>query len=278
MYAWDKTRAPTPAALTTGEFAGDRSQVISLTHASHDCTGASHWPGPEIGCRNDMPPSTLACVFDALFRPSEKLRGFVSGVRRELFGSVVRPYVAVHIRLGGLKGERVDVRRGGNRVSWPGSGVQRTRWCSLKSDGRPPQTQEQIVTANLIAASRLAAAYGISAPILVITDNEQLRGRLKEGLIPGFVAPPYLASHVAFSDGKDALQQAMLTSFADILLLAQARCFVGANSGFTYTALIWGRHKCFLMPGHAYLRRKVARPRRNAQAAAVVRQVATTAA
>ena len=38
-----------------------------------------------------------------------------------------------------------------------------------------------------------ALSQGISAPVLVITDNEVLRTELQAGLMPGFVTTPYLA-------------------------------------------------------------------------------------
>ena len=61
----------------------------------------------------------------------------------------------------------------------------------------PPQSQSQgsVAVAGLFAARDLAASAGITAPVLVVTDNEELRNLLQAGLMPGFVTPPYFARY-----------------------------------------------------------------------------------
>lgn len=194
-------------------------------------------PGPDIGCATDVPPHARSCLFRALFRPSPRLSRFVSGLRNQLFGSSSAPYVAVHLRLGGFEGEKTAIHRFGANVS-----------------------EAVEVARSLAAAHALAAARRISAPVLVITDNALLRQALQEGRLPGFVSPSYAAAHIspgAARGGKavaseEVLRQAQLTSFADLALLAGASCLIGSRSGFSHTALMWGRHSCFLLSSGAW--------------------------
>ena len=214
-------------------------------------------PGPDIGCTSDVPPHARSCLFHALFRPSPRLSRFVSRLRNQLLGSGSAPYVAVHLRLGGFEGEKTAIHRFGANVS-----------------------EAVEVARSLAAAHALAAARRISAPVLVITDNAVLRQALQEGRFPGFVSPSYAAAHISPRAAKggrkeerkkeerpdtpheaeggeamvseEALLQAQLTSFADLALLAGASCLIGSRSGFSHTALMWGRHSCFLLSSGAW--------------------------
>ena len=100
--------------------------------------------------------------------------------------------------------------------------------------------------AVLSCAKDLASSQGITAPILLLTDNEALRGHLRSGTFNGFVTTPYSASHMYYARGKKSGKRALMTSFLDLMLLSRAHCLIGSPSGFSITSLIWGRHECYL--------------------------------
>ena len=99
--------------------------------------------------------------------------------------------------------------------------------------------------AVLSCARDLAAAKGITAPILLLTDNAMLRAHLRAGLFLGFTTTPYAATHV-LEPGEGRGKQALMSSFLDLALLSRAACLIGSPSGFSTVALLWGRHPCYL--------------------------------
>lgn len=226
-YTW-ATGDPFPAEISDGSFATGMNdlRVLQAAHGRMDCR--DELPGPHIGCSKAVPPLLQSCIFHTLFQPSMQLAALVRSLREQLFGSATEPYVAVHLRIGGFEGERGVVRGG--------------------LGGANHTTTEAVVSA-LRAAQQLAAGKQLPAPVLVLTDNDALRRRLRSGELPGFISTPFMAKHAAKVGQHDsqAKRHAMLTSFADLMLLSQASCLVGSPSGFTRLALIWGRHDCFLL-------------------------------
>lgn len=218
IYSWNFPHTP-PTDLTDGTIVNETAQLIAMSHAFVDTRNA--WPGPGLGSVSDAPSIRRSCLFRALFKPSEQLMQFVNQTKQELFGSTSIPYVAVHLRMGNFAGEEKVINRFGNT------------------------SQFAVAVHAMKAAKELAENYDITAPVLIVTDNEQLRKHLMAGNLPGFVTPPYLATHL-FVKGKEEQQQAMLTSFADITLLAHSTCFIASSSGFSAIALWWGQHTCYL--------------------------------
>ncbi len=51
------------------------------------------------------------CLMAALFQPSPSLRRLVDAEQLKLLGSLDRPFVAVHLRMGHLEGEKQDLAR-----------------------------------------------------------------------------------------------------------------------------------------------------------------------
>jgi hypothetical protein len=100
--------------------------------------------------------------------------------------------------------------------------------------------------AVLSCSKDLATSLGITAPILLLTDNAALREHIHRGTLNGFVTTPHQASHVYYAQGKEPGRRALMTSFLDLALLSRARCLIGSPSGYSLAALIWGRHRCYL--------------------------------
>ena len=116
---------------------------------------------------------------------------------RQLFGSTELPYLAVHLRLGVFEGEWKSIERF-------------ERFAGLLS--------------VLTCARDLAVVHGISAPILLLTDNAMLRDRIRAGFFTGFVTTPHAASHVLEAgDGSESGRLALMESFLDLALLSRAR-------------------------------------------------------
>ena len=88
----------------------------------------------------------------------------------------------------------------------------------------PPQSQSQgsVAVAGLFAARDLAASAGITAPVLVVTDNEELRNLLQAGLMPGFVTPPYFARYGTRIAGlRNLLQAGLMPGFMTLPYFAR---------------------------------------------------------
>lgn len=110
------------------------------------------------GCPNMTDWSQeAACAASRLWKPTEEILQRAKEHTRQLYGDADARYVAVHMRLGGMTGEKeypVDWTRGGGT---PFSSFLRSVRC----------------------ANQLAKQEGIAVPTLMITDNHALRNFLK---------------------------------------------------------------------------------------------------
>ncbi|GAX74853.1 hypothetical protein CEUSTIGMA_g2299.t1 [Chlamydomonas eustigma] len=210
---WNESQRD-PPVLRDGTLASQEERLISLSTNIDDRKGGL--PGPKLG---SLESSDRSCLFQTLFQPSDILQEQISSLRKELFGSKDAPYVAAHLRMGMFEGEMKTIER------------------FRQVDG---------LTAVISCARDLATSLGITASVLLLTDNYMLREHVSAGMFTGFVTTPYPAIHVQMTGATDVTKLAMLTSFLDLGMLAESRCLIGSDSGFTRVARLWGRHNCTL--------------------------------
>jgi len=203
-----------PAQLIGPSFAARHqgTRVVAISSNVYDKTLLM--PGPTLG---GIVSNARSCLFNTLFRPTQALQKAVDHNRRCLFGSDSKPYAAIHLRLGGFRGEQKSLNR----------------FDGFKG-----------LLSALSCAKALAESVKLQPPILLITDNIMLRRLVLNGTFTDVVSTPFEAVNII--GAQSASSEAMWTSFVDLALLAQATCLVGSPSGFSDTALNWGRHACYL--------------------------------
>jgi hypothetical protein len=137
-----------------------------------------------------------------------------------LYPSGPSPYVAVHMRLGGLTGEEgvPGVDRGLSPLPNFIAGIR----CGVK-----------------LANSRHISLT--ATPALVITDNHYLRQRLHDNLLRDVVAPGGLPVHLDRAEGQSL--EAHRNAIVDLVLLGWSECLVTSRSGFSLHAWLYGGAK-----------------------------------
>lgn len=160
-----------------------------------------------------------ACLWQHMFRPVRGVLEAATAELRDLYPGGLRPYVAVHLRMGGMTGEMDDV-------------------ASFRSQG---------ALANLLAgakcASWLAGNHSIrpAQPVLVITDNHKLRLGIQERLLHNMVAPKGLPVHLDRAEAQPL--EAHMRTFVDLVMLAWGHCLVTSRSGYSLHAWLYGGAK-----------------------------------
>lgn len=126
-------------------------------------------------------------------------------------------YTAIHLRLGGLTGEKdiPFVRGGGN----PFDNFLAAATC----------------------ANRLRVHYNMDLPILVVTDNHKLREMLQDHKFPGLVSAGGRPVHL--DRGITTSIEDHQSTIVDMIMLAQAECLVTTPSGFSHHAWLAGGGK-----------------------------------
>ena len=213
------SKSSTPMEISNGSLKSSPARVVVLSHNIRDSSGKK-FPGPGLG---SLGSADRACLFQALFKPSELLATKTRSIRQLLIGSEVKPYLAIHLRLGGFEGE---------------AGIKEKSIC---------RGQDRFLSLLSVfsCARELAAARKIDPPFVILTDNSLLRRQLQQGFYHDFIAPPGIASHSGSQNGTGG-RDALISSFVDLSIMAEASCFIGSPSGFSWTSLNWGRHECFL--------------------------------
>lgn len=185
-----------------------------------------NWPCH--GCP-DMPPTEwsveAACIWQNMFRPVEPILQQARAQLKQLYPDGLRPYVAVHLRLGGLEGE----------MGPPGP-----------DRGKAPLEN---FLASVRCASRLASNSSIdldATPALVVTDNHNLRQMLQEQHFKRVVTPPGLPLHI--SKAKHQTLEAYRSTVVDMVLLAWSECLATSRSGFSLHAGLYGGAKPCRVP------------------------------
>lgn len=149
-----------PEWFTNGSlFNGSVSNVTYLVCSTNMM---AHWfipQRPDVPQQLDIPEHGIDthCMFNTLFQAAPEV-----ATRARAFGAAVGfsegvPYVAVHLRLGGFKGEEAAVRRNSD------------------SD-----------TAGVFDCARgVASRHNISAPVMLAVDNAEMRTDAVAGKFPG---------------------------------------------------------------------------------------------
>ena len=175
----------------------------------------------------------LACAWAVLYAPTAELTARGEAELEAL--NITRPYAAVHLRLGGLEGERHALARVKD--------VPRATSC--------PLTLARVVTSCAAALRTVAdTSSSSSSPtdadsvghgtVLVITDNEALRAQLASGSVDGAVGPDYTAAHVSLAAYARKRAGTLWDAWVDVYLLANADQLLTSRSGFSDVAAWWG--------------------------------------
>lgn len=181
---------------------------------------------PRIGSQYS---EEAACLWQQMFRPLDSITAAAAAELQQVYPGGLRPYVAAHLRLGGLVGE------------WGPPGPDR---------GKAPLE-------NYLAAVRCTAQLAANSsidldetPALFITDNHNLRQVIQQGHYRRVVAPTGLPVHTAA--GKQSLQEHR-RSVVDMVLLGWADCIVTSHSGFSLHAWLYGGAKPCILPWRSCL-------------------------
>lgn len=186
-------------------------------------------------CKNCPPVASqwseeAACLWQSMFRPVDAVLDQAQAELARLYPNGPSPYVAVHLRLGGLTGE----------------------------EGIPGAERGMAPLPNFIAAARCAAGLAAShhinlthAPMLVITDNHRLRQGLQENILGNVVSPGGLPVHLDRAEGQSL--EAHRKTFVDLVLLGWGECLVTSNSGYSLHAWLYGGGKPCRAPFKACL-------------------------
>lgn len=168
------------------------------------------------------------CLFSLLFQPSALIRDKVKAFQKQLGinNDVKRAgYVAIHVRLG--------------------------------VDGSSEEQALHIhINGSFACAKKLAQVYNLTV-IVVATDSDRLRKKIRNGVHPGVVSVDIHAAHIHHvkHDDNNALWK-FADTVSEFVLLAQSRCFITSNSGYSNVALCMGgqscQHKCQDYPSSGY--------------------------
>ena len=133
--------------------------AVSIGEPVPDGLGAGGEPIPEAASAED-----LSCLWHLLFRPSESLTRQTDRALAAM-GVGSRPFAAAHLRLGGMDGEEGRVVNAG-RLG-----------C-----GDAPQ-RAAIACASALAQGSEGQAFAAKAagsmPLVIVTDNKELRKRVR---------------------------------------------------------------------------------------------------
>ena len=173
----------------------------------------------------------LACAWAVLYAPTAALTA--RGEAQLAALNVTRPYAAVHLRLGGLEGERhalMRVAAAPRATSCPLTLARTATSCATALHAAE--------TANSPALSSVSESVQHSA-VLVVTDNQALRTELARGGVHGAIGPNYTAAHVALAAHARALAGKRWDAWVDVYLLANAAQLLTSHSGFSNMAAWW---------------------------------------
>ena len=156
------------------------------------------------------------CWFNALFKPTARLKHEISSELSRMGVADKRSYAAAHLRLGGQEGEDIVLDRA---------------------------DRFEAENAVLHCARRLAAAHDLqtASPVVLVTDNRILRFVIARGYLAGVVGPSGVASHIVL--GSHA-HKAAFKSFVELGVLGNAACLVKSRSGFSEVAAWWSGTVC----------------------------------
>lgn len=161
-----------------------------------------------------------ACFWQAVFKPREHILQQAEEQLLMIYSTPLPPYVAIHLRLGGLTGE----------------------------EGAPGPERGKDPLHNVLAAVRCAGQLAknnsisvMQTPYLVITDHHALRQLVQQHALLDFVSPSGLPVHLDRAQGESV--EAHASTVVDMVLLAWSHCLVTSRSGFSEHAWLYGGGK-----------------------------------
>lgn len=157
-----------------------------------------------------------ACVWRRIFKPTDSIVERANHILREMYPRG-KKFVAVHLRLGGLSGEGVQERGNGPLANF----------------------LDAISCARKLAT--MATTVEKRTPILIVTDNHELRQFLQARQIPSLLTPPSLPVHLDVA--KQRPLEEHQSTIVDMALLARSECLVIMRSGFGHHAWLYGGGK-----------------------------------
>lgn len=175
------------------------------------------------GCpKLDAWSSEAVCIFQRLFQPRDVMQRAAEQQLRHLYGVSNPRYTAVHIRLGHLHGEQIDIDPTGAAVG------------PLRA-----------FLAGMVCARQLAAMHGLNTtrtPVLLVTDHHHVRSFVQHGHFHNVVTP---SGDAAFhlENAPNASIVAHHQTFVELIMLGQSECMVTSMSGFSHVAWLLGGGK-----------------------------------
>jgi len=156
-----------------------------------------------------------SCLWQSLFRPVDPIIQQARAEMARLYPRGPHPYVAVHLRLGGLTGEQ-----------------------EVRVRGRSPLDD---FIAGARCASQLAAENSIDltqTPTLYVTDNHFLRQALQGKYFGQMVAPIGAPVHLDRAAGQSL--EAHRSTVVDMVMMAWSTCLVTSVSGYSLHTWLYG--------------------------------------
>jgi hypothetical protein len=219
---WDRWQDPRLQDRTLNNI---QDQFLTIT--TNMWLNSTCWNCPSISSEWSR---EAACLWQQLFQPASDVMQMAQDELSRLYPGPPRPFVAVHLRLGGLTGEA----------------------------GVPGQDRGKTPLHNVFAGHR--CAFGLArnssidlrqTPALIVTDNHDLRQAVLESQFGGFVSPGGLPVHLDRA-GSQSLQAHQRT-FVDMVMLGWGQCLVTSHSGFSLHAWLFGGAKPCFVPFRACL-------------------------
>jgi hypothetical protein len=209
---------------------------------------------PNTTCAGCVPldsPDDAACVFTALFRASSEVAR-----RAQAQLDAMYPGVKLPALLGSSSSSEASTGAGTNdgggaeytalhlRLGMPGERHFQTMWQHRGIDADPLSVLVHAVSCALALKQR-HSVNGSSVPLLLLTDNAELRSFASRGHLRGVITSTAPVVHLgregARGDNTDAtVLEAYYSVFVELVLLAGARCLVLSPSGFSTTAWYLG--------------------------------------
>lgn len=216
-----------PAWLNNGSIRNDTTTHMYMTAVHPPYTILPDWAPP---LSNDpIQGSHLHCLFNLMFKPSERVNALVLSLQGTVSGGtksppltslslVGVPYMAMHLR--------------------------------FSIDGKYLSKVE--LEDSFICARAMASLHNLSL-IYVATDESKIRSEIVRGEHPGFVTTNLRPMNIDLMEHSGSLhdEEEFVETIAEMVMLARAKCLVlSMNSGFGRVAQMLGGQDCWTSVQH----------------------------
>jgi hypothetical protein len=161
------------------------------------------------------------CLYTFLLRFNADVETMADDIITGMYGQPNTKFVAAHLRIGGQEGEQKAIIRNLDRFS-------------------------SLMTV-LSCSQTLAKKHSIdtsAVPVLLMTDNNDVRALLRSQRLQGYTTANITASHVIYGQTNLVQQQQTL---AELLVLSKATCLLRTRSGFSEIAHMFGGQACSML-------------------------------